>query len=92
MSEPSDLLSQLLAVLRVQRLRTQQLLAAAHVENRRAGEDAIWLLLQQGRVVIGPDSTLRLVDEQASPSRGKRSRSPSIESRYASTDAGTEAR
>lgn len=44
------------------RMRTSQLLQAAGVTDRRAGEDAIWALVKEGKVSIGPDSVLRLVD------------------------------
>jgi hypothetical protein len=48
------------------RLRTSELLRVAGVCDRRAGEDAIWLLVQRGRIRIGPDSTLSLTSSDTS--------------------------
>lgn len=54
----------LIAKLQERRLRTRELLRAANVIDRRVGEDTVWMLVKRGRVVIGPDSTLRLRDEK----------------------------
>ena len=58
------LLPQLIEVLREKRLRTGELLQEAKVTDRRAGEDAVWMLLKRGEVIIGPDSTLRLTADR----------------------------
>jgi hypothetical protein len=58
------LLPQLIEVLREKRLRTGELLQEAKIKDRRAGEDAVWMLLKRGEVIIGPDSTLRLTDDR----------------------------
>ena len=58
---PNALCDQLLYIVHRSQvpLRTSQLLDQAGVSDYRKGEDAIWTLMQQGYVRIGPDSTLK---------------------------------
>lgn len=62
-----------------QRQRISGLLAAANVQRKR-GEDVVWEMVQRGEVVIGPDSTIRLVDmANRKPGRPPRAARPSSE-------------
>jgi hypothetical protein len=58
---PEALLPQLVKALGQKPLRTGELLERAKVTDRRAGEDAVFMLVKRGQVVVGPDSTLRLI-------------------------------
>lgn len=66
----ADLRPRLLRILKKQPLRCSQLLVAAEITDRMAGESAVWRLYEEGKITIGADSTLRLVTK----SRSKRAR------------------
>lgn len=51
----------LIKILREKPMRTSQALRAARIKNRRAGENAIYALMQENRLRIGPDSVLYLI-------------------------------
>jgi hypothetical protein len=57
------LVEQISQVLQAKSMRNVEVLQAAKIDDYRAGEDAIWELVQQGRVRIEPDSTLTWVVE-----------------------------
>lgn len=73
------MVAQISDVLQDQSMRNVELLRAAQIDDYRAGEDAIWELVQQGRVRIEPDSKLTWVVEpnEKKQTRGASSRAVS---------------
>ena len=59
-----EMQSRILGALSEQPMRNRELLRVADIEDYRAGEDAIWELMQQDQIRMGADSVLSLVQVQ----------------------------